>query len=325
MLSVNWSGTLQDKRSWLANEILIEIGSNGTNNRSWRHFASWTFVLLTRATFIFAALLRLFSARRGAKGDPVFMGMSDSSWSLGSRSQLDRARQTVDRLSRVLRVRQRSVSRHCSSWTRGRIRIRPSDESMTLFVRTRTAPYVLDICNVNVQLDRGDVYLATTERWEETDERRRRSRGVVRASMQSFLYLSIMAVTSRPDTRARNSRNSNATGKLLSKNLTVEFHWTKCHHRVLTWTRRNGTGDPISGPRSPSNLGHTFARDARRSLSQLRPKFSISSLNSSRKTEFVFYVDIRMQRTRIRRMPLKMYKIIYLIIRTTQMEIEMHR
>lgn len=26
---------------------------------------------------------------------------------------------------------------------------------MTLFVRTRTAPYVLDICNVNVQLDRG--------------------------------------------------------------------------------------------------------------------------------------------------------------------------
>lgn len=154
MLSVNWSGTLQDKRSWLANEILIEIGSNGTNNRSWRHFASWTFVLLTRATFIFAALLRLFSARRGAKGDPVFMGMSDSSWSPGSRSQLDRARQTIDRLSRVLRVRQRSVSRHCSSWTRGRFRIRPSDESMTLFVRTRTAPYVLDICNVNVQLDR---------------------------------------------------------------------------------------------------------------------------------------------------------------------------
>ena len=39
-----------------------------------------------------------------------------------------------------------------------------------------------------------------------------------------FYSYRLWRLGSRPDTRARNSRNPNATGKLLSKNPTVEFH-----------------------------------------------------------------------------------------------------
>ncbi|KAH0546212.1 hypothetical protein KQX54_007202 [Cotesia glomerata] len=41
-------------------------------------------------------------------------------------------------------------------------------------------------------------------------------------------------LTSATDTRARNSRNSNATGKLLDGNPPEEFHEARCHRPVLT-------------------------------------------------------------------------------------------
>lgn len=42
------------------------------------------------------------------------------------------------------------------------------------------------------------------------------------------------AVDASADTRARNSRNSNATGKLPDGNPTTEFRSARCHRPVLT-------------------------------------------------------------------------------------------
>ena len=251
MLSVNWSGTLKDK--WFpSNEILIEIGSNGTNNRSWKRAVLprqlstvrvpyFYFLSLFFAFFLFfpSFFVFLFSTSVGAKSDLRYLWERPTVREAPAfHLQLDQPRQTIDRLSRVLRLRQRSASRHCSSWTRAIIRI-PNHP-----MNQRRYPACIY------------VYL---QDWRFTV----RSSLLRRSCMdhvghvgwsvrlcKSFLYLSTMAVTCWPDTRARNSRNPNATGKLPSKNPTLEFHWTKCHHRVLTWTRRNGSwwrsdfGDP---------------------------------------------------------------------------------
>lgn len=113
VLSVNWSGTLKDKW-WLleSNEILIEIGSNGTNDRSWkrgvlpRQLSTVDSPILLFLSLFFA-FFPFFFRRRGARSDPRYLWERPTVREAPAfHLQLDQPRQTIDRLSRVLRVRQ---------------------------------------------------------------------------------------------------------------------------------------------------------------------------------------------------------------------------
>lgn len=87
MLPANWSGTLQDKRSAAARaKVLIEIGSNETNNRSRRRCS---------ANFSFAAFFRRASVE--VQRAPNIYGRRG--W---LHLQLDQARRTIDRAVGVL-------------------------------------------------------------------------------------------------------------------------------------------------------------------------------------------------------------------------------
>lgn len=251
MLSVNWSGTLKDKWSLLgSNEILIEIGSNGTNNRSWKRAVlprqlstvdvPYFYFYRSSSSFFFF----FFFDVGGCEGwPPLFMGTSDSSWSpclpfaIGSTKTNDRSSLPCFTSAPAISVVSLFIvdARYNSD-------SESPDESTTLSgVHGYTRVYIyIYICKIDARivrtltlLHRAFATIALAIVW---------SRGVVRASMQVvFIPIDYGDYTSWPDTRARNSRNPNATGKLPSKNPTLEFHWTKCHHRVLTWTRRNGS------------------------------------------------------------------------------------
>jgi len=91
------------------------------------------------------------------------------------------------------------------------------------------------------------------------------SRGVVHTSMCLFLCLSVTTISAwDPDTLARNSRNSNATGKLPAGNSTMEFYWRRCRRYVLTWTRRNGIGADFGAPFAMPALQSTAAQMRKR-------------------------------------------------------------
>lgn len=206
-------------------------------------FHRWRPILLFLSLFFVFFLFFFFSTSVGAKGDLRYLWERPTVREAPAfHLQLDQPRQTIDRLSRVLRVRQRSASCHCSSWTRDIIRIPNHPMNQRRYpacTDTHVCVYIY-ICKIDARivrtltlLHRAFATIALAIVW---------SRGVVRASMQVvFIPIDYGDYTSWPDTRARNSRNPNATGKLPSKNPTLEFHWTKCHHRVLTWTRRNGS------------------------------------------------------------------------------------
>lgn len=167
-----------------------------------------------------------FSTSVGAKGDLRYLWERPTVREAPAfHLQLDQPRQTIDRLSRVLRVRQRSASCHCSSWTRAIIRIPNHPMNQRRYpacTDTHVCIYIY-ICKIDARivrtltlLHRAFATIALAIVW---------SRGVVRASMQVvFIPIDYGDYTSWPDTRARNSRNPNATGKLPSKNPTLEFH-----------------------------------------------------------------------------------------------------
>lgn len=109
--------------------------------------------------------------------------------------QLDQPRQTIDRLSRVLRVRQRSASCHCSSWTRAIIRIPNHPMNQRRYpacTDTHVCIYIY-ICKIDARIVRTLTLLhrafATIAWWQ--------SCGHVGWSVRlckSFLYLSTMAI-----------------------------------------------------------------------------------------------------------------------------------